>query len=164
MNIGIIGGGIAGLAAAWLLQDHHTVTLFEQRDRLGGHADTVEIEQDGEICLIEAGFEFFYDSLFPRFNRLLALLGAQVSKYPASATLYHADQRRTTLFPPYGRKHIVWSGYQPRALCNLLLLQQVIARSIPLIERADPFITLEDHLRTLKLPKRFETDVLYPFL
>ena len=164
MKIGIIGGGIAGLAAAWLLQEHHTVTLFEQQDRLGGHADTVEVEQDGEVCLIEAGFEFFYDLLFPRFNRLLTLIGAPISKYQASATLYSADQRKTTLLPPYNRERIAWSGYSPCALANLLLFQQVIARSVPLIERADPFIMLEDHLRALKLPERFKTDFLYPFL
>jgi predicted NAD/FAD-binding protein len=164
MKIGIIGGGIAGLVAAWLLQDHHNVTLFEQQDRLGGHADTIEIEQDGETCLIESGFEFFYDALFPRFNRLLALIGASISKYPASATLYSADQSKTTLFPPYNRGRVIWSGYQPRALADLLLFQQVITRSVSLIEAADPFITLEDYLRTLKLPDRFKTDFLYPFL
>jgi predicted NAD/FAD-binding protein len=164
MKIGIIGGGIAGLAAAWLLQDHHTVTLFEQQDRLGGHADTVEVEQDGETYLIEAGFEFFYDALFPRFNRLLSLLGVTVNKFGASATLYSADQRKTTLLPPYNRDGIAWSAYQPRQLANLLLFQWVIARSIPMIERGDPFITLEDHLRTLRLPKWFEDDFLYPFL
>ncbi len=164
MKIGIIGGGIAGLAAAWMLQEHHSVTLFEQQDRLGGHADTIEIEQDGQLCLIEAGFEFFYDALFPRFNRLLTLIGASISKYPASATVYSADQRKTTLLPPYYRGRIVWSGYQPRALADLWLFQRVITRSIPLIKAADPFFTLEDYLCTLKLPERFQNEFLYPFL
>ena len=164
MKIGIIGGGIAGMSAAWLLQEHHTVTLFEQQDRLGGHADTVEIEQDGEIWLFEAGFEFFYDSLFPRFNRLLALLGMSITKYGASATLYSRDHRTTTLLPPYNRGRIVPSGYHPQALVNLLLLQRVIARSVPMIQRGDPFITLEDYLRTLNLPRQFQDNFLYPFL
>lgn len=164
MKIGIVGGGIAGLTAAWLLQEHHTVTLFEQQNRLGGHADTIEIEQDGEVCLIEAGFEFFYDSLFPRFNRLLGLLDLSITKYAVSVTLYSGDQHKTTLIPPYNRGKILWSGYQPQKLAHLLLFRQAIARSIPMIERADPFITVEDYLRTLKLPERFQKDFLYPFL
>lgn len=164
MKIGIIGGGIAGLATAWLLQEHHQVTLFEKQDRLGGHADTVEIEQDGEISLIDAGFEFFFDSMFTRFSRLLAIIGASVHRYPVSATLYSADQHRMRLLPPYNRERILWSAYHPCALADLLLFQWVIARSVPLIEAADPFITLEDYLRTLKLPERFKTDFLYPFL
>src|SRR5215207_7216756 len=59
---------------------------------------------------------------------------------------------------------MVWSAYHPRALADLMLFQWLIARSVPLIETADPFITLEAHLHTLKLPAWFETDFLYPFL
>ena len=38
-----IGSGIAGLSAAWLLQQAHAVTLFEQAPRAGGHAETQEV-------------------------------------------------------------------------------------------------------------------------
>ncbi|MHB8626784.1 MAG: FAD-dependent oxidoreductase [Aggregatilineales bacterium] len=164
MKIGIIGSGIAGLAAAWLLEGHSSVTLFEKQDRLGGHADTVEVEQNGELIPIEAGFEFFFDSMFPQFNKLLELIGAPVHKYKASLTLYSADQRRVTLFPPYDRRRILWSAYSPRALADLLRFQSVLTRSIPLIENADPFITLEHYLDTLKLPDDFKNNFLYPFL
>lgn len=164
MKIGIIGGGVAGLASAWLLQEQHAVTLFEGADRLGGHADTVEVEQDGKIARIDAGFEFFFDSMFPRFIRLLSLVGAPIHRYPVSATLYSTDGRMTRLLPPYNRERVVWSAYHPSALWDLLLFQRVIARSIPLIDAADPFITLEDYLRTLRLPERFTREFLYPFL
>ena len=40
-RIAIIGAGISGLAAAYLLAPHHAVTLFEAAPRLGGHARTV---------------------------------------------------------------------------------------------------------------------------
>lgn len=43
LNIAIIGSGISGLSAAWLLNKQHHVTLFEKDDRLGGHANTVNI-------------------------------------------------------------------------------------------------------------------------
>ncbi|MCI0389640.1 MAG: FAD-dependent oxidoreductase [Acidobacteria bacterium] len=59
MDIGIIGAGAAGLAAAWLLNDNHNVTLFEKQNRLGGHAHTVDFEIDGEMIAIDAGFDFF---------------------------------------------------------------------------------------------------------
>lgn len=164
MRIGIIGGGMSGLAAAWLLQEHHQVTLYERQERLGGHADTVAIEQDGEIAYIDAGFEFFLDSIFPRFNRLLAILGVHVNRYPISATVYRTDQRDARLVPPYNRGKIIPSAYHPRALADLLRFQRVIARSVPLIEATNPFITLEDYLHTLNLPEQFKTSFLYPFL
>ena len=50
MKVGIIGGGIAGLAAAWLLDEEHEVTLFEKRDRLGGHAHTYLCQNTSGIC------------------------------------------------------------------------------------------------------------------
>ncbi len=164
MKIAIIGSGGAGLTAAWLLQDHHDITLFEKVNRLGGHADTVEVEQNGEIYPIDAGFEFFFDSMFIRFNRLLDLIGASVHKYPASATLYDTDHSRIVLLPPYGRSRVVWSGYRPQALSYLVQFQQVIARSIALVDNGDPFITAEQHFNALKLPNDFRDNFLIPFL
>src|SRR5258707_7843538 len=164
MKIGIIGSGGAGLTAAWLLQAHHEVTLFEKQDRFGGHADTVDVEQDGELFPIDAGFEFFFDAMFLRFNRLLALIGASVHKYPASATVYDTEHHRTTLLPPYNRERILWSAYSPRALADLLLFQRVITRSIALIDRGDPFVTVEQYFNTLKVPEGFKRNFLYPFL
>ena len=40
-NIAVIGSGIAGLSAAWLLSKTQNVTLFEKNDRLGGHSNTI---------------------------------------------------------------------------------------------------------------------------
>ena len=46
-KIAVVGGGIAGVAAAWQLHEAHEVTLFEAQPRLGGHVHTAEIPGDG---------------------------------------------------------------------------------------------------------------------
>ena len=45
-RIAIVGGGIAGLTAAWYLSRDHQVTLFEAEPRLGGHTFTVDVQRE----------------------------------------------------------------------------------------------------------------------
>ena len=44
MRIAIVGSGVSGLVAAHLLHQKHDVTVFEARDRIGGHVNTVRVE------------------------------------------------------------------------------------------------------------------------
>ena len=74
LNIGIIGAGASGLVSAWLLDQHHQITIFEKEDRLGGHVCTIPITTNGKTIHVEAGVEFFSDMMFPQFNRLLEIL------------------------------------------------------------------------------------------
>jgi len=75
MKIAIIGGGISGLTAAWLLQKKHDITLYESADRLGGHTATVECEVDGRLHWVDTGFIVFNDRTYPNFNRVIDRLG-----------------------------------------------------------------------------------------
>ena len=43
LDIAVVGSGIAGLSAAWLLSQRHRVTLYESEPRPGGHSNTVEV-------------------------------------------------------------------------------------------------------------------------
>ena len=70
-RIAIIGGGIAGLGAAWLLRDAHEVTLFEAEPRLGGHVVTI---MDGEQA-VDTGFIVLNDRNYPNFSAFLDALG-----------------------------------------------------------------------------------------
>ena len=51
MKIAIVGGGIAGLGAAWSLSKYHEVTLYERAPVLDGHARTVEIKKKAR-CMV----------------------------------------------------------------------------------------------------------------
>ncbi|MGB0936111.1 MAG: NAD(P)/FAD-dependent oxidoreductase [Colwellia sp.] len=74
-RIAIIGSGVSGLTAAYLLSKKHDVTVFEKNDRVGGHTATVDIEQNGEKLAIDTGFIVFNDKTYPNFLALLSEIG-----------------------------------------------------------------------------------------
>ncbi len=76
-KIAVIGGGISGLSAAYLLSRRFRVTLFEKRDRLGGHALTLPVEMadaPGGGLLVDMGFTVHNRQTYPNFCRLMAEL------------------------------------------------------------------------------------------
>lgn len=70
-QVAIIGSGISGLTAAYLLSKKHEVTVFEKNDYIGGHTATVDIEKSGEHYAIDTGFIVFNDKTYPNFLALL---------------------------------------------------------------------------------------------
>ncbi|MFB6355119.1 MAG: NAD(P)/FAD-dependent oxidoreductase [bacterium] len=71
MNIGIIGSGISGVTCARLLHDHHTFTLYESRDRPGGHIHTVDVQVGETTYPVDTGFIVFNNRTYPRFQEIL---------------------------------------------------------------------------------------------
>jgi predicted NAD/FAD-binding protein len=59
LNIAVVGSGISGLSAAWLLSKRHKVTLYEAGDYLGGHANTVDVETPDGLVPVDTGFIVF---------------------------------------------------------------------------------------------------------
>jgi predicted NAD/FAD-binding protein len=74
MRIAIIGSGVSGLTAAYLLADRHQVTLFEANSYLGGHTNTVELDLDGRHYALDTGFIVYNERTYPNFSRLLKQL------------------------------------------------------------------------------------------
>ncbi|MDJ0895104.1 MAG: FAD-dependent oxidoreductase [Alphaproteobacteria bacterium] len=79
MRIAVIGGGISGLGAAWMLDRRHDVTVYEAADQLGGHANTVEVPStDGEASIpVDTGFLVYNETNYPHLVALFDHLGVQ---------------------------------------------------------------------------------------
>lgn len=71
LKIAVIGSGISGLSASWLLSQRHDVHLFEADGRFGGHSNTIDVNEDERQVAIDTGFIVFNAATYPN---LLALL------------------------------------------------------------------------------------------
>lgn len=73
-KIAIIGGGIAGLASAWLLSRKHDVTLFERNHYIGGHTHTVELDTGDGPLAVDTGFIVYNEPNYPHLTNLFRSL------------------------------------------------------------------------------------------
>jgi len=71
MRVAIIGGGVSGLVTGYRLHKQHDVTLFEANDYVGGHTNTIDVENDEGQFAIDTGFIVFNDRTYPNFIALM---------------------------------------------------------------------------------------------
>src|SRR5260221_6513053 len=95
-SVGIVGGGMAGVSLAWLLDGAYDVTLLEARDSIGGNIRSVDVALDGHEFVVDMGAQYFHPGPYPVYTRLLEYLGlfdpnaieqSAALAFPASITL-----------------------------------------------------------------------------
>ncbi len=65
LNIAVVGTGISGMSAAWLLSQNHNVTVFESERRTGGHSNTVTVECGRREVAVDTGFIVYNEATYP---------------------------------------------------------------------------------------------------
>jgi predicted NAD/FAD-binding protein len=132
-TVAVIGGGVSGLTAAYLLSRTHHVTLFEADDRVGGHAHTHDVPlSDGTTAAVDSGFIVLNDRTYPLLRRLFAELAVETRPTEMSMSITCAEcglnyvggrkasgifaQRRRLLDPRFWRLLLGVRRFQKAAL------------------------------------------------
>jgi uncharacterized protein len=90
-TVAVIGAGVSGLTAAYLLTRRYEVTLYEAAPRLGGHAHTHELtDPAGRRLAVDTGFIVHNDRTYPLLRRLFAELGVQTRPTEMSMSISDA--------------------------------------------------------------------------
>ncbi len=89
VRIAIIGTGIAGLGCAHFLRDRFDLTLFEQNAYIGGHTNTVTVDEQGVPIPIDTGFMVFNHATYPNLVRLFRELEVPTKKTDMSFSVQH---------------------------------------------------------------------------
>ncbi len=89
-SLAIIGTGIAGMGLAHLVQNDFAITLFEKNDYVGGHTNTVYVEEDDQSVPIDTGFMVFNHVTYPLMLRLFHQLDVPMKKTDMSFAVRHS--------------------------------------------------------------------------
>jgi len=79
-KLAVIGSGISGMGAAWALGPSHDVTLFETRNRPGGHSATVDIDHGDKQIAVDTGFIVYNNRNYPHLSRLFDHLDVETEE------------------------------------------------------------------------------------
>ena len=163
MKFAIIGSGISGLTAAYLLNRNHDITVYESNDYVGGHTHTHEIVLNGKKWAVDTGFIVYNERTYPNFIKLLDQLKVErqltsmgFSVKSSQKDLEYAGNSINTLFAQ--RSNIL----RPSFIRMLRSILRFNSEAEHHLDNLDEFVTLGHYLSLYNYPEEFINDFIIP--
>ncbi len=163
MKVAVIGTGISGMTAAWLLHQHHELTVYESNDYIGGHTHTVPVELNGRTYAIDTGFIVYNERTYPNFCRMLDQLDVTTQPTEMSFSvkceqsgLEYCGSNLNSLFTQ--RSNL----FRPSFLRMLRDILRFNRESIALLEEGASDISLGEYLERHRYSRQFRGKYLIP--
>jgi uncharacterized protein len=148
VRVGIVGGGIAGVCLAWLLDGACDVVLFEKSPLLGGHARTVTVDFRGQPYAVDVGAQIFSAALQPTVVRLWGLLGVRTFHHTMGTTIVDHGARLPRFVSPMAGRW--WPMAAPWNLAGQWAFFQLAQHARRLESDGDWAPDLDTWLRSLR--------------
>jgi len=164
MRIAVVGTGISGLVAARELARTHDVDVFEAADRIGGHTNTVIVDDpDVGQLPVDTGFIVFNDKTYPNFCRLLDQLGVAAKDSDMSFSVRNErtglEYNGTSLNQLFAQRINL---LRPRFLRMVQQIMRFYREAPELLAAGDESLTLGDYLERGGYGKTFIEEHLMP--
>ena len=163
-RIAVVGSGVSGTVAAWLLRERCDVSLFEADARFGGHTHTVTVREGDEEVRVDTGFMVFNRPNYPLLSALFEHLG--IVSYPTDMSfsasleggrLEYAGTDLNTLFGQ--RRNLLRADFWAM-LVSILRFNRVATRALKSTLPAQ--VSLGEYLDSEGFERPFRDRYLYP--
>jgi predicted NAD/FAD-binding protein len=162
-RVAIVGSGIAGMAAAHALSPSHEITVFEALPRVGGHANTVMVNEADQTLAIDTGFIVYNEPNYPGFVELLRAFDvptqASEMSFSVSSALTGLEYRTSNLNTLLARRSNLLRPSFVRMLADIPRFNRA-ARE--LVASSDITMSLNDLLADGPYSRAFVDDYLIP--
>lgn len=90
-SVAVVGAGVAGLSAAYHLRQHADITVYDREGRAGGHANTVEVQENGRTLGIDTAFVVFNEPSYPNLSAFFAELEVPTRQHHGGFLFFDLD-------------------------------------------------------------------------
>ena len=164
LKVAVVGTGISGLSAAWLLSPRHDVTVYEQSERIGGHSNTVVASVGGREIPVDTGFIVFNRSAYPNLTALFERLAVPTRTSDMSLAVSldngNLEYSGTGLLGLFAQPRNLFRPRFWSLLRDLIKFYRRATRDVDLLR--DETISLGDYLAASGYGAPFRDDHLLP--
>lgn len=163
MKIAIIGSGISGLTAAYVLSRRNDITIFEKNDYIGGHTHTHDIEENGVKFSVDSGFIVYNERTYPNFIKLLKKLDvpSQLTRmgFSVKSNINNLEYAGHSLDGLFAQRINLFRPSFLKILYGMARFNSKARKDLPYLS---PETTLGEYLEINNYPKEFIGNFIIP--
>jgi len=163
MKIAIIGSGISGLTAAYLLNKKHEITIFESNDYIGGHTHTHSVDIGANKVSVDSGFIVYNENTYPNFIKILQKLKVESQKtqmgFSVKSIRNNLEYSGNSLGSMFSQRSNI---FKPSFLIMLKNILRFNKQAEKQIDKINPSMSLGDFLAHYKYSPYFINNYILP--